>query len=269
MLPRLGRGAPWSVFDLGRHLITDPRRGLGHVELDGGIQGLGERRRAEDLAWRRLETELWGDRGDAHLQGVVTQTGLRPGHIGVDRGLEIPHRKLGKAIAVLADGRLSCGEIGIVGIQDVLRPFLPAGGVFLQDALLRCLGLRPFRRGALHGRIGVGLGLFCFPHLPLELMLAVLVRLFSVTFPPLPFSVPTPEPTALLKQSLMTGQCTIAASPMTVDAGDIGATTPLPRVVGILLDPAAIDQPDEGPAEIRLRLPIKEEGRDDQTWVIG
>ena len=122
------------------------------------------------LSWRGLETELWCDRGDAHLQGVVAQTGLRPGHVGFDRGREVPHRKLSKAIAVVADGRLGRGEIGIVGIQHVLRPFLTAGGVFLQDALLRCLGLRPFRRGALHGRIRVGLGLFCFPHLPLELI---------------------------------------------------------------------------------------------------
>jgi hypothetical protein len=37
-----------------------------------------------------------------------------------------------------------------------------------------------------------------------------------------------------------------------VDPGDISP------VVGILLDPAAIDQPDEGPAQIRRRLPIKD-----------
>src|SRR5688572_12658481 len=38
-----------------------------------------------------------------------------------------------------------------------------------------------------------------------------------------------------------------------VDAGDVGP------VVGVLLDPAAVDQSDEGPAQIRLGLPIKEE----------
>ena len=32
---------------------------------------------------------------------------------------------------------------------------------------------------------------------------------------------------------------------------------------------AAIDEADEGPAEVGLRLPIKEDGGDDPTWVMG
>ena len=50
---------------------------------------------------------------------------------------------------------------------------------------------------------------------------------------------------------------------MAVVAGDVGATTLPPRVVGVLRDAAAGDESDEGPAEIRCRLPIKEKGRNE------
>ena len=40
-------------------------------------------------------------------------------------------------------------------------------------------------------------------------------------------------------------------------------TTRPPRVVGVLLEATPVDEVDEGPAEIRFRLPIKEEGGDD------
>ena len=47
---------------------------------------------------------------------------------------------------------------------------------------------------------------------------------------------------------------------MPVDAGDVGPTTRPPRVVGVLFEAAAVDEPDAGPAQIRFRLPIKEDG---------
>jgi hypothetical protein len=37
---------------------------------------------------------------------------------------------------------------------------------------------------------------------------------------------------------------------MTIDAGEVGPITCPPRVLGVLLDPPAIDQPEEGPAQI-------------------
>jgi hypothetical protein len=37
---------------------------------------------------------------------------------------------------------------------------------------------------------------------------------------------------------------------MAIDAGNVGATTRPPRVVGVFLDAAAVDEVDAGPAKI-------------------
>jgi hypothetical protein len=46
---------------------------------------------------------------------------------------------------------------------------------------------------------------------------------------------------------------------MAIDPRDVGS------IVGVLLEPPAIDQADERLPQIRLRLPIKEEGRHDHA----
>src|SRR5688572_30371479 len=99
----------------------------------------------------------------------MPQTRLRPLEVRGDGGEKITDRRLGKPVTRVANRGLGGGEVGVVRIDDTLRPCSAARLLFLSGSPLRRLCFRPRHRGPLLRRLRLCLRLLRLAQFTLEI----------------------------------------------------------------------------------------------------